>query len=227
MGYSINRSHFYQGRQEQHYLETILSRVGATSQEHDLFLHLAVNTFTFEDEGNTLYYADTRAAQSIIFAFPFNVQVFLTLIFYNYDVRNLEYLRTILLREVEVNQKTPVEVLRLNAQISRVPITTRLTRVLDSDLPILQDSFLGELKFILGLSDPIDLDTPFTVEDKLNTLFDIFRVNASYKQFYIDIVKTNDRVKAASLIAQLLNYKKSSVQELAQYFEQWQSSRSI
>ena len=164
-----------------------------------------------------------------MFAFPFVAQVFLSLVLAQQESKYIAYIAQDLGRTPDVtNRFDAIKALKLNSAVTKFPITRRLEDFIKlGDSFVLDESFLTNLQFLLGTSEVINLETASTIEDKINVIFDTFRVNATYRQFYIDIVKANDRVKASSLIAQLLNYRKETVQKLAQYFEQWQSLRSI
>lgn len=223
LGYIKNKSNIYHTDNIDRLLQNAVSYSGGSQQHYNLFQSLL--TYPLWNETVNIPVHDTRAAQHLLFLFPFRIQVFLSLILYRQEIILKNSFNGIYVIRSEILQ--PAEVLRLNSIITRNYLSLEVIQLfdfIDEDL-VLNDDYLKDITTYFAVNKSINsLDTD--MKTAINNLFRIFNFTNNNNQIFIDLALDNNRVRAADTIARYLNYKQQSRTILSQAVNQWQHQTS-
>lgn len=203
---TISNREFYSGN-PLYSLKAAVSHAGGTIAQFDLFKYLLTSSLTGVPKATSgsspVTMHDCRAAASLLFLFPPRTQMALAVMLY--------------VREMEIQEELSGHY-NLTSQIANPAEVMRLHQQITSPLGFTFLSALASLD-IQGLQKLLQLDVNLTdtqrpLRQRLETLI-------PSEEEFIDLAVTNDRYKAAILMAERLNYRQSSIQAIASITELW------
>lgn len=218
LGYTKNNNEFYKGEYVAHYIKSAVSRSGGNFYHYQLFNNLL--THSIYNSTLKLNHFDCRAGYSLLFLYPVKTRIFLSLIFYKAELSSLKEYP---LYELTNNIVNPVSNLKLINYIDNVKISNKVYIHLNNINPNfeLYKPLLRETQELLLIKEDFDFrDKP--IEKQLEQTFLLFNnTNVELNKLFIDVVSSNNRKQAASLICNYLNYKPISINILNKAIEKW------
>lgn len=206
-------------------LEYIVAQAGGSIPQLNLFTYLLTPFISYSNKDNNLdkgILFDHRAATSLLFLFPPQIQATLSIFFY---LRELEIEKQFSKKFIlSSNIQTPYSILQLHQGITELPLSFFLMSFLS-----LQDyKNTQALKLLLGFKNPDQLIDILYSENNLyrdlDSLFNLIEYSDQSFPFlekYKEIAVNNNRLEAAVLIAESFNYSFSYIQSIANLCELW------
>lgn len=206
-------------------LEYLVAQAGGTPVQLNLFNYLLSASGSYVQKDNPKNKGilfDYRAATSLLFLFPIQVQAALSIYFYLQEKRihqNFESVFTI-----TSNIQEPATILTLNQSITQIPISLTLMSFLS-----LKDYENNEaFKVLLGFSEPEKAkEVLFSTDPIIQTLPKFFNLipyadqRFPFLEKYKEVAASNNRLEAIVLIAESFNYSFPYIQSIANLCELW------
>ena len=204
-------------------LKKAIAASGGSFQQYRLFENLLRRSLYDIDTRQPFH--DTRAGQSLLFLFPMKVQVFLSILLYNEEVKI--YNNYVNDYNVFDNIQKPGIVLSYNASVTKRYISEEVIQLLDfvdKDL-IINDDNLKEITEFFSVDQSINaLAAPLNTS--IPAVFSILGVSNQNIETYQQIALNNDRVSAAVTLANALNFKTNSITRISFLVNQWLNQNS-
>lgn len=218
LGYSTNKKLYYKGDTVEYNLQKAIAFSGGTQQHLSIFKELLVNSIINQETNRPV--ADYRAAELLLFKFPFKVRVVLSLFFYQQEVKNASKFEVF---ESNKNILYPSQQIILSSLITREKINNGLLTLIDENKDTsISSNDIKKLFDFYTIKTPYELFTG-NISSDLNIIFNSFNISSSIYNEYMEIVNSNDRILTAAIIARQLNYKAQSITYLTQAVTAWQS----
>lgn len=199
-------------------LKAAIAKAGGTAAQAALFTTLLTNSLQgspkASSESSKVSLQDCRAANSLLFTVPPYLQILLALILHQRE----EEIYTQFADRYELQKQIlkPAEVIQINQAVTQNPIGATLLSLLNR--PINR----YELNLLLGLNLKADIfssEIPFG--RRLEILFEAYNLSSPFIDNFILIAVSNDRLKAAVIIAERLGYSLTDIQNIASVVELW------
>lgn len=227
-GYITSNNDFYKGNYHSFNLKKTIADAGGEYSHLHLFQFLltpsliAVNKTTNKKR----VFHDQRGAESLLFIFPPKVQIVLSLLLYYEEKRVEDKFIDLIEYELDSKIEPPDEVIKLNSNISQVPVGDNFYRLLIEcrNLELPNRYIENKLKFLLCIKNKELLysDKDITIRQKIDRVMRVLNYTTPYLELYKDIATMNNRLDTAVLIGQVLGYRKEYIQRLGGIVEQWQ-----
>lgn len=217
IGYTRNNFDKYHNNYYEHDIKRAVALSGGNGRHYEMFKYLL--SHSVYNDSMQLPLHDTRAGQSLLFAFPIGLRIFVSLILYKEELNILNQYKNNSLTNNIIHPITP---LYYSTIVSQGFISKRLyntVRAIDDTL-ILNNEHLSDLKLLLNIQDTVNLDSR-DIKENLNTAFNIYNISNGQYDTFIDITVNNDRYAAIAAITRALNYKAKSKTILMRANERW------
>lgn len=157
---------------------------------------------------------DTRAASSLLFLYPPDIQMLLALVFYDYEGEIYQDFSS--QYQVEDRRLPPLKLLQMHQAITRLPLGFTYAQLLS--YPTAET--YQKLSFLLGI-EYTPSASPL-ISERIIGAFRACNFSSPLDNVYLTIAEDNDRISAVDLMGQRLGYSPTCIGELAAIMERWQ-----
>jgi len=229
--YLKSNSSYYRGDNINYSLSKEIASSSGNPAHLALFQKLFSNAAVLEREGyNTIYLSDQIAASCCLFIFPPRIQAILSILFYNWQEWNFPRLAA-KYPGYTLNKINPLpnEILKLNLDITRIPISPTISMVLSNPTEFNNSNTLDLLfsypdaanlqdKSILSFNT---IRSDFNIEASIREVLLTYNYSNSFSEDFISIVKNSDRLKSLYYISSSLKYSTKTIKGLVGLLELW------
>lgn len=228
--YLKDHSLYYRGENITYSLQREVASASGSIAEYALLSHLLSNSIVFTKKGSRpIYIKDQVPASCCLFLFPPQIQAILSILFSTWEGWSAESLYSKYPSyEQELRLLSPYQILKLNTDVLRLPISSTVTSILSNQLDYSSIQILDALfSFDLDILKPTytinnTIQSEFLVEQVVQSILDHYNYNNTFTEDFLDIVRNGDRMKSLYYICASLGYTTKTIKGLAGLLELWE-----
>lgn len=228
--YLKDHSLYYRGENITYSLQREVASASGNIAEYNLLSHLLSNSIVFTKKGSKpVYIMDQVPASCCLFLLPPQMQAILSILFSTWEEWSAESLYSKYPSyEQELRLLTPYQILKLNTDVLRLPISPTVAGMLSNKLDYSSTQILDALfSFDLDILKPTytinrSIQSEFPAADIVQSVFDHYSYNNSFTKDFVDIVRNGDRLKSLYYICASLNYPTKVTRGLVGLLELWE-----
>ncbi len=228
--YLKDHSLYYRGENITYSLQKEIASASGNIAEYNLLSHLLSNSVVFtKKDAKNVYILDQVPASCCLFLLPPQIQAILSILFSTWEEWSAETLYPKYSSYTqELNLLSPYQILKLNTDVLRLPISPTIAGMLSNKLDYSNTQILDALfSFDLDILKPTytlsnSIQSEFRAVDIVQSIFDHYNYNNTFTTDFVDIVKNGDRLKSLYYICASLNYPTKVTRGLVALLELWE-----